>query len=92
MRAAFALLFLASPAAAQQVWTPAPVPTVSTPGVAPVDRAGSGRADAAGPVSGSPFSAAPPSASPGSSAGGQTSPADRDTPGSTAASTPPLGK
>ena len=75
------------PARAQQVWTPAPVPNVAPAATAPADRAGI--ADAAGPVSGTPFSAAPSSTS---TSGGQTSPADRDTNGSVAASTPSLGK
>jgi len=92
MRVIIALLLLATPAAAQQVWRPAPVPNVSTPTVAPADRAGSGRTDAAGPVRGSPFSAAPPMANQGTGSGGQTSPAERGTPGSTSAGTPDLGK
>ncbi len=89
MRALFALMLIATPALAQpqQVWTAAPVPAVAPAGTAPADRAGSG--DAAGPVSGTPFSAAPSSSA---SSGGQTSPADRDTNGSVAAGTPPLGK
>ena len=37
MRTLLALMLLTAPAAAQQVWTPAPVPNVSAPGVAPAD-------------------------------------------------------
>ena len=92
MRILMALMLLSTPALAQQVWTPAPVPTVSPTGVAPADRAGNGGSEGAGPVSGTPFSAAPPSSTTGSGQGGQTSPTSRDTPGSTEAGTPPLGK
>ncbi len=92
MRALIAMILMMVPAVAQPVWTPAPVPTGMSPSVMPADRAGSGRTDAAGPASGTPFSAAPPTAPSTAQPGGQTSPADRDIPGSTAASTPALGK
>lgn len=87
MRLMLALALMTTPAAAQQVWTPAPVPNISPPSVPPSERANTGSEAASGAI----FSGAPVT-QPGASSGGQTSPADRDTPGSTAAGTPPLSK
>lgn len=70
-------------------WEPAPTGGPVSDPVAPVDRAGGqgGRDVSAGPVNSTPFSGPPTDR-----AGGQTSPASRDTPGSTEAGTPALGR
>lgn len=70
-------------------WEPAPTGGPISDPVAPADRAGGrgGRDVSAGPVNSTPFSGPPMTAG-----GGQTSPASRDTPGSTEAGTPALGR
>ena len=92
MRTLILALVLASPAVAQpaKVWTPAPVSGLSQGSVSPADRAGPpSAANGAGTDNSSPFSAAP---SGSQNSGGQSSPATRDTPGSTAAGTPNLSR
>lgn len=86
-------LSIASPGLAQvpsvndgRKWEPAPTGGPISDPVAPVDRAG-GRGVNAGPANSTPFSGPPTDRS-----GGQTSPATRDTTGSTEAGTPALGR
>lgn len=83
----------AQSSAPDRVFTPAPVPGVSSPTVAPADRAGSGpgvRATDSGPTDSTPFSAAPSGTLGGSPLTGSGS-TSRDG-GSLQSVTPNLGK
>ncbi len=92
-----AALLIAFPALAQtppptadgKKWEPAPTGGPVSDNVAPADRAGGrgGRDADAGPANSTPFSSVP-----GPASGEQTSPASRDTPGSTEAGTPSLSR